>query len=231
MRSSDAVRQKRKKLVKWCFAILAAWVVLGTILGCIGMPPGPRFVTKSPDGKKEFYLYRPLYRRIIRGMMYPIEWPLKVASFALVKSAFGDLYCAEYSLYVRDTGAGRTDSYSARWVGVWSPDSRWIACAGPKKHEQVPLMLIDAVQKRQLVIPNPDAPRNWWVQNCVWSQDSRVVFFRQEYTVYAFDLVSRRLIPIAHDFRGSEVDVLEVGMKWKEKAEQATPTGDGEHGR
>jgi hypothetical protein len=170
---------------------------LGAILGIVCLPGGRRFVTMSPDGKKELYLRRPLYRRIIRGIMYPIEWPMNVVALGLMHSPVGSLYLADYSLYVHDIGEDRTDSYSASWVGVWSCDSRWIACAGPKKHEQVPLMLIDTDQKTELLIPNPDAPRNCDPGRFAWSQDSQVVFFRQQYAVYAFDLVTEELADCA----------------------------------
>jgi hypothetical protein len=206
-----------------CLIVVSVWVLAGVILGCATTPPDPRFITKSPDGTKEFYLYRPLHRRIIKVILYPVEWPITGIALLVAGNPIGGLYFADYSFYVRHIPTGHSDMYAPDWIGVWSPDSRWIACAGPKRQERTSLLLVDTVEKKELIIPNPDAPRNWAISTFAWSEDSDAVFFQQEYTVYALEVASRKLFAISRDEKDDTPDLLQLGSEWKTNVGQITP--------
>jgi hypothetical protein len=152
-------------------------------------------------------------------MTYPIEWPVNLVTVVFAGSPVGSFYFADYSLYVRDIASGRSYRYSPRWEGAWSPDSRWIACEGPKKDERVPFLLIDTNERKEYVIFSPNSPRNWAIENVTWSPDGTAVFFRQEHTVYAVDLISKSLVAIAAKVKDDSIDVMQIVAKWKAKAE------------
>jgi Tol biopolymer transport system component len=213
------VTAKSKKILRWFSAALVIWILSGAVAGSFTVPARrSEFDTKSPDSKKEFYLYRPFYRRAIYGMMYPIEWSVKLVTAVFAGSPDGNLYFPEYSLYVRDIASGRSHRYSPIYPGVWSPDSRWIACEGLKKDERPSLLLIDTNEQREYVVLSPNSPPNWSIQDITWSVDGTAVFFRQEYTVYAVDIISKSLVAIAEEVRGDSIDVLQIVTKWKAMA-------------
>lgn len=216
---------KSKRILRWFTVALGIWTMSGALIGSVTMPPGPRFVTKSPDGQKEFYLYRPFYRRVIYGMMYPIKWPVNLVTVVFAGSPFGSLYLPNYSLYVRETTNGRSSRYSPGWTGTWSPDSRWIAAGGPKIDERVSLMLIDTEARREHIIPSPDASPNFVIQDVTWSRDSMAVHFRQEYKVCSVDIENKSLVVVADDQKDDPIDILKIVADWKANSEHGDTPG------
>jgi hypothetical protein len=172
-------------------------------------------VTPSPDGKKEQYIATPMHRRAVRICVVPFEWIANfVACLALREQAregVGSLYIADESLYVVNKETEKTKRYSVDWVGTWSPDSRWIACSGHKQaDERAPLCLVDTQQKTETTVANPSAPKNWVIQDISWSDDSQTVFFRQEYSVYAYGLLGSQLVTVAQGQTGAVVNTKQL---------------------
>lgn len=175
-----------------------------------------RFVTPSPDGEKEQYTAKPAYRKVIRTCVVPFEWTANIVALLFLsreaREGIGTLYLADESLYVLNKKTGKTKRYSPFVVGVWSPDSRWIACEGRKQNdERIPLCLIDTLRDRETAIPIPGTPRNWAIQDISWSEDSRRVFFRQEFTVYAYGLAENQLVSVAQGQTAPVVDTKKLG--------------------
>jgi len=50
-----------------------------------------------------------------------------------------------------------------------------------------------------------------------------MIFFRQEYTVYVFDLGKRAFAIVSKQHKGDTVDTAKLGVDWRAKAERAAP--------
>ncbi len=220
----------RKGPIAWSLVALVCLGLAGGTAGCMVGPQGPRFRTLSPDGRKEFYINCPVYRRILKGVLYPIEWPVSVATFVFAGSPVGSLYLPDYSLYVHDLPNGRCCRYSANWSGVWSPDSRWIACSAPKSNDSFPLLLIDTVARNEQVVENRHARPNYTISGIVWADDGTALFFRQGGSVYAVAMGSRSIVRIARDQEGyGTPDIVRIGEEWKADLERdASPSAERE---
>lgn len=199
---------KSERIRKWLFIMFITWMGICAAVGGL-TSSGTGTVTKSPDGKKEFYIYWPFYRRVIHGMMYPVEWSVNLVTALLPDTPDSCISFAARSLYVRDNASGCSRRYHSQSpTGVWSPDSRWIACEGPRKNEQCPLLLVDSEQRKEYVLFSPNAPRNSGIGKITWSSDGTSVFFCQRNTVYAVDIASKSIVVIAADVKSDSVDRL-----------------------